>query len=466
MKSYLTPKENIMTKTIIVLLLLPLVVSSQTSLIDSSTWTEGEGSVSIFNKYGPTSSNTREMDIGPHGTSELIWKSLASNTTDSDGGWNTDYVTIDPSKTYRLTVWIKRTGSLEGKTNFGFKALDTNDNEATLLMNGTVRNNPYFEWNSPPAVNNWYLLVAFVYGHNHTGSENDLEGIYDTSGTRVDPTFDSFKFASTAVKIRHRVYQRLANSPTTQWLYGPTVYEVNGLEPSIQDLINGPNNTTDNQAPTAPTVSSTGQSSSTVDLSWSGATDNIAVTGYKVYQNGGSIATLGNVSNYQVSNLQPATTYSFTVTALDAAGNESNPNTALSVTTDSGSGAGAGTSIWSEANTTASYTGEVAIGRSTVPANYKLAVEGNIRAREIRVDTESWPDYVFENDYDLPSLEEIQKYIQKNGHLPNIPTAKEIEAEGLELGKMDRLLLEKIEEMILYIIDLKAEIKELKSREP
>ena len=96
--------------------------------------------------------------------------------------------------------------------------------------------------------------------------------------------------------------------------------------------------------------------------------------------------------------------------------------------------------------------GNVGIGTTTIPSGYKLAVDGHIRTREIRVDQDTWPDYVFTEDYKLPTLEEIKKHIEKKGHLPNMPSAKEVETNGIELGEMNRLLLEKIEEMTLYLL--------------
>ena len=98
------------------------------------------------------------------------------------------------------------------------------------------------------------------------------------------------------------------------------------------------------------------------------------------------------------------------------------------------------------------YSGEVAIGTNTVPSGYQLAVDGDIRTREIRVDQDNWPDYVFDEDYDLPTLEEIKSFIEANGHLPNIPSAEEVTKNGADLGKMDRLLLEKIEQLTLFAI--------------
>ena len=74
------------------------------------------------------------------------------------------------------------------------------------------------------------------------------------------------------------------------------------------------------------------------------------------------------------------------------------------------------------------------------------------------------PDYVFEEDYNLPSLEEVEAYIKANKHLPEIPSAAEFEANGIQLGKMSFDLLKKVEELTLYMIELKKENEALKAR--
>jgi len=108
-------------------------------------------------------------------------------------------------------------------------------------------------------------------------------------------------------------------------------------------------------------------------------------------------------------------------------------------------------------------SGQVAIGTPTVPAGYKMAVDGNIITEMITVKmSEQWPDYVFAKDYSLMSLEDIEKFINKQGHLPQVPSAKEIEKDGVNLGAMDAILLQKIEEMTLYMIELEKANKELK----
>ncbi|GMN06252.1 hypothetical protein MTsPCn5_16410 [Croceitalea sp. MTPC5] len=97
------------------------------------------------------------------------------------------------------------------------------------------------------------------------------------------------------------------------------------------------------------------------------------------------------------------------------------------------------------------------VGIGTIdPDGYKLAVKGKIRAEEIKVET-GWADYVFKEDYDLPTLDEVEKHIKEKGHLINIPSAKEVEENGVQLGEMNKLLLEKIEELTLYVIELKKE---------
>ncbi len=105
--------------------------------------------------------------------------------------------------------------------------------------------------------------------------------------------------------------------------------------------------------------------------------------------------------------------------------------------------------------------GNVGIGTSAPDA--KLAVKGNIHTNEVKVDLLGAvaPDYVFYKDYDLKTLNEVESYITKEGHLPNIPSAKEMETNGLLLKEMNLKLLEKIEELTLYTINQEKRINTL-----
>ncbi len=93
------------------------------------------------------------------------------------------------------------------------------------------------------------------------------------------------------------------------------------------------------------------------------------------------------------------------------------------------------------------------VGIGTVNPTEKLAVNGKIRAKEIKVETANWPDYVFEDDYPILSLAETEKYIQTNKHLPEMPSSTEAEANGIALGELNKLLLKKIEELTLHLIE-------------
>ncbi len=108
-------------------------------------------------------------------------------------------------------------------------------------------------------------------------------------------------------------------------------------------------------------------------------------------------------------------------------------------------------------------TRNVGIG-TTIP-DEKLTVNGRIHATEVKVTaTVPGPDYVFEESYVLPSLEEVKSYIDENKHLPEVPSAKEMEKNGINLGEMNMLLLKKMEEMTLYLIEQEKRIKVLEEK--
>lgn len=102
-------------------------------------------------------------------------------------------------------------------------------------------------------------------------------------------------------------------------------------------------------------------------------------------------------------------------------------------------------------------TGNGDVGIGTINPREKLSVNGKIRANEVKVEITDWSDYVFENDYKPQSLAALENYISANKHLPEIPSKDEVAEKGIELGDMNRLLLKKIEEMTLYLIEMKKE---------
>lgn len=110
--------------------------------------------------------------------------------------------------------------------------------------------------------------------------------------------------------------------------------------------------------------------------------------------------------------------------------------------------------------------GKLQIGEVTTPGDYKLYVEQGILTEKVKVavkTTGDWADYVFAPDYQLMPLAEVEAFTKENGHLPNVPSADEMVTEGLDVAKMDAKLLEKVEELTLYLIEQQKQIDALKA---
>jgi len=111
------------------------------------------------------------------------------------------------------------------------------------------------------------------------------------------------------------------------------------------------------------------------------------------------------------------------------------------------------------------FLGDVAIGGTDMANGFALSVNGKAICEELQIDLMTdWPDYVFEDDYELKSLEETNDFIETHGHLPGIPSAAEVEENGISVGDMQKRMMEKIEELTLHMIRLNEENKELKKQ--
>ncbi|WP_421811668.1 fibronectin type III domain-containing protein [Flagellimonas sp.] len=237
---------------------------------------------------------------------------------------------------------------------------------------------------------------------------------------------------------------------------------------SNTETVNTPS-AADTEVPGAVTdLASSNTTSTGTELSWSASTDNVGVTNYEVFQDGASIGNTGTSTTFNVTGLTAGTSYDFTVFAEDAAGNVSAVSNTETVVTLAGTGITDYTSENAN-NATADWTARdlfadrnMGIG-TTNTQGYRLAVAGNVIAEGVKVELQgNWPDFVFEKDYDLPRLKEVKAFIAAYGHLPNIPSAQKVREEGIDLGDMNAKLLQKIEELTLYMLQQQEQIETLK----
>jgi hypothetical protein len=127
-----------------------------------------------------------------------------------------------------------------------------------------------------------------------------------------------------------------------------------------------------------------------------------------------------------------------------------------------------GRKFWDQPNFTPMFSVEtnrtVRVGDPSVAEESKLIVNGPVIAKKVEVKTNVWADFVFTKDYQLPTLNEVKLHIDANKHLPGIPTEAEVKEKGVDLGEMQIKLLQKIEELTLYVIQQQETIDELKSQ--
>ena len=219
------------------------------NMLDLSTWTLGTGGTSNFFINGTTAENQRILDTGPFGVSTMVWDEPSNDvTSDADGGWNTASVTIDPTKMYRFSVWMRRKVIGNGYYYLGCYGLNASGvNEGVLnRWDGVTSTNPYFSTGVWPSSNittdAWMLVVGHVWpAGSGTGSNHIDSGLYNTSGTKFSNiTNGDFVWQSTNTYTINRSYLYYSTDTTTnqQW-YQPRIDLVDGTQPSIADLIAG-----------------------------------------------------------------------------------------------------------------------------------------------------------------------------------------------------------------------------------
>lgn len=215
--------------------------------IKNCNWTNWQpdttGSVPGFTPNGTTAENRRVIADNPWGKKTIVWEGQPAEgaSDNSDGGWNTSFVSIDETKMYRFSVWMRRVVTGNGSSYLGCNATPTVINRST----GAVDGNPYFlvlgSTVNEVSSNEWFLWVGHVWpSKSGTGLRHVDSGVYNISGTKTRNISTDFVWAEGTTTARHRSYLYYSSNLTTvqQFCY-PRMDVCDGTEPSIRELVAG-----------------------------------------------------------------------------------------------------------------------------------------------------------------------------------------------------------------------------------
>ena len=202
-------------------------------------WSAGTPTNSgFYNLNGSSTANQVISGTTPFGDTDLLWECINDMNNAADGGWNTDIFSIDNTKTYRYTVWVKKTGNLsDGTTYHGVQ----NYSGTMKNLDGSTNGNPYFWYGDLPQLDTWYLMVGVVHPHGYTGSDTGISGVYDTGGSKVLDGIELKWDANTTVSHYFRNYLYNASTAGTgQYLWSPLLQKIDGTELSLSQVVNTP----------------------------------------------------------------------------------------------------------------------------------------------------------------------------------------------------------------------------------
>ncbi len=472
--------------------------------LNLSDWNIGSGSVGMFSANGSSAENIREWGTSPNGKRAILWKAVPDANSNSDGGWNTTAFPIDHSKMYRFSTWMKKTNSNNGYSYLGCNAYPS----TVTTLGGSSNGNPYFWYGDLPELNKWYFIVGYVHGSGDNSTTN-YGGIYDgETGKKVANTTD-FKFQTTSTTARHRSYLYYdTNTSDRQYFYAPRAYLVDGNEPPIEALGFSPTANFNTNLAIPVTGYFGGNSAASPDYTSVGYTTNTWIKLAELTLNGNYNAAGITVDfhpknsnhgdsrqqlNVQFRNNYGTGIYTTTndITLIHFHGQHKTIKDVKVVHTSGSAVSMNKLSVWVQmgiswlsnvpievrkyGNVTFQITNQPFYSSITetgtvydIKTYYAMIgntfeVDGNIRAEEIKVQNVPSSDYVFEPDYKLRPINEVESFIKENKHLPDIPSAEEFKQNGVGLGEMDNMLLKKVEELTLYVIELKKENEELKT---
>lgn len=222
----------------------------RTNILDPYSWTTGSGGIGNFGQNGSTDENERVIGTNPWGQSAVVWETRANGSAADDGGWNHSGFSVDNTKLYRMSVWVKRTSASAGGTFY----LGTNGGgQCVLRLDGGYGEecNPYWDCRGTGSFtqNVWYLVVGHVFPQSYPNSNQHADtGIWTTSGSKVMGINgcnigNDMKFGPNTTTLNHRTYHYYCGDNTTRLqFFEPRVDLCDGSEPRITDLLNDTRN--------------------------------------------------------------------------------------------------------------------------------------------------------------------------------------------------------------------------------
>ena len=210
---------------------------SGANLLDPETeWTVGTGSVGSWVAQGLDSENIRSLETNPHGESSVVWRGKNIETVAVyDGGYITPTVTVDPTKTYRVSFWIKKITSFDGQFRWRGNLVRSTPGGATSVWYGVL-------YDSTFDAGEWYLCVSYMHPYNYVGSGNSETGIYSADGTKSATGISEFLWnnaSDTSFFMTEAAYNDPTDNNEETWFWDPRCDLVDGSEPPLSDLLNG-----------------------------------------------------------------------------------------------------------------------------------------------------------------------------------------------------------------------------------
>lgn len=223
--------------------LLLSISSFSQNLLGNLPWSTGVGNAPGFYKYGNNEENSRVYKEDHLGNEVVVWQGSPNTNGGVSGGFTSHHIDIDHTKTYRLSVWIKKTNSNDGTTQL--KATSNYDGELhTTDLNDVPLTWQPFWYGDFPILDRWYLLVGYIHGSTYN-SNVSLGKIYDGVTGNAVISMNDHKFKPSATKLQHRtILYGSSNTSDRQYMYAPRVELVNGNEMPLNELLSlNPNST-------------------------------------------------------------------------------------------------------------------------------------------------------------------------------------------------------------------------------